>query len=128
MDERSTEIVRRFKESWVEVEARYRDLINNYSGCDKCRPIKGFISQIITVGDNSFFRAGPSMDALILSRSVDFGLRLDQKHIKIEAITADDFEISLKEGSKVYREYRIKDLNDERLAKLMKTLRDTLVD
>jgi hypothetical protein len=65
---------------------------------------------------------------LILSRSVDFGLRKDQKYLKIETIDANDFEVILRDGGKVYREYRINNLNDYRLTNLLQTLKHTLVD
>jgi hypothetical protein len=64
---------------------------------------------------------------LILSRSVDFGLRKDQKYLKIETIDANDFEVILRDGGKVYREYR-NNLNDYRLTNLLQTLKHTLVD
>jgi len=68
------------------------------------------------------------MHALLLSRSVNFGLRMEQKCIKIELIDVNDFEVSLKDGDKIYRQYRLRELNDQRVSKLLKTLKSTLVD
>ena len=69
-----------------------------------------------------------SMHALLLSRSINFGLRMEQKYIKIDLIDVNDFEVSLKDGDKIYRQYRIRELNDQRVLKLLKTLKSTLVD
>jgi hypothetical protein len=46
----------------------------------------------------------------------------------IEAINKNDFEVTLRDGGRIYRQYRINDLTDERLGKLLKTLKHTLVD
>ncbi|MCA6385324.1 MAG: hypothetical protein IM620_17755, partial [Cytophagales bacterium] len=45
-----------------------------------------------------------------------------------EAIDTDDFEVTLRDGEKLYRQYRIKNFEDVRLTKLLRTLKDTLVD
>ena len=68
------------------------------------------------------------MHALMISRSVNHGLRTDQKYIRIEAVGQDDFEVSLRDGNKTYRQYRIKDLKDIRVTKLLQTLKSTLID
>ncbi len=67
------------------------------------------------------------MHTLIISRLVNFGLRKDQKHIKIDAYKSR-FEVILRDGEKVYRQYMLDTLDDIRLAKLLKTLKDTLLD
>ncbi len=128
MDNRSAEILKRFNESWDQTETLYDELIENYPGFDRLKPLRIFLSKIRSEGYSNFFRAGTSMHTLLLSRSVDFGLRTDQKYIKIEAIDANDFEITLRDGEKIYRQYRIDNLYDDKLAKLLKTLEGTLVD
>ncbi|MBC7865144.1 MAG: hypothetical protein IAF38_19375 [Bacteroidia bacterium] len=126
MTESSIEIIKRFQESWVEVGKRYDDLINNF-GWDKLIPIRDYIKKLKFEGEDKYFRLGTSMDTLMLSRSVNHGLRTDQKYIKIESFD-NSFDVKLKDGDKTYREYSISDLNDLRLKKLLKTLKDTLVD
>lgn len=68
------------------------------------------------------------MADLLISRSVDQGLRTDQKYIKIEAVAEHDFKVSLREGETVYRTYRLTNLGDTRLLNLLKTLKSTLAD
>ncbi len=54
--------------------------------------------------------------------------RPDQKHIRIEVYDHNVFEVTLRDGNKAYREYRLTSLKDPRLSKLLQTLKDTLVD
>jgi hypothetical protein len=128
MDERTTEILRRFKCSWKDTKDFYDRLIANYPGWDKLNPLRTFIDTLEEKGEDNYFRLGTSVDRLLISRSVDHGLRVDQKYIMIEAIDKNDFEVTLRDGDKVYRQYRINDLSDERLGKLLQTLKHTLVD
>jgi len=128
MDSRTKEILKRFKESWDQTEARYDGLIESDEWWGRLIPIRAFISKIKGEGYAEHFRLGTSMHALLLSRSINFGLRIEQKYIKIELIDVNDFEVTLQEGDKIYRQYRLKDLNDERVSKLLKTLKSTLVD
>jgi hypothetical protein len=128
MERRTEEIKNRFEASWSETELFYDDLIKNYTGFDRLVPLRQFINKLRKKGKFKYFRLGTSMHTLVISRSVDRGLRLDQKHIKIEAIKTDDFEVTLRDGDKSYCEFRIKDLEDDRITKLLKTLKDTLVD
>lgn len=128
MDIRTAEILTRFSQSWTETEARYDDLINNYPGWERVIPIRQYIASLRQHGADRFFRLGTSMDALLISRSVNFGLRTDQKYIKIQAVNLNDFEITLRNGDTIYRQYRISNLDDMRLEKLLRTLKSTLVD
>ena len=75
-----------------------------------------------------YYRVGTSLYTLIFSRSVDFGLRLDQKYIRIEPLHTSEYEVSFKDGHQLYRAYTISDLQDIRLSKLLSTLKDTLID
>ena len=63
----------------------------------------------------------------MISRSVSHGLRTDQKYITIDAYNKK-FEVTLRDGNRTYRQYMLVDLSDERLGKLLKTLKYTLVD
>ena len=65
---------------------------------------------------------------LMISRSVEHGLRSDQKYIRVDPINADDFEITMGDGEKFYRQYRVKELSDARVTKLLRTLERLLID
>lgn len=127
MDERTTEILRRFKNSWTETEQRIDDLIDNHSGFERLKPIQQFIMTLKQNGEDKFFRLGTSVHILIISRSVNHGLRLDQKHIKIDAFD-NKFEVTFRDGNKVYRQYMVDSLGDNRVTKLLQTLKDILID
>lgn len=128
METRTDEIIKRFKDSWTETEFFYDDLIKNHPGFERLKPLRQFISKLRDKEEFNHFRLGTSVHFLIISRSVAHGLRADQKNIKIEAIDTDDFEVTLRDGEKLYRQYRVMNLEDVRLTKLLKTLKDTLVD
>jgi len=127
MQHRTEAILNQFVESWVETEQYFKDLINNHPGFEHLRPIVQFILGLREKGQDSHFRLGASMHLLLISRSVNHGLRPDQKYIMIEARN-QKFEVTLRDGEKIYRQYLLEDLSDERLTKLLKTLKDTLVD
>ena len=132
MDNRTEEIIRRFEESWSETEGFYRDLLENYEGFSFVKPILQLIEKMKDSGDSQNFRIGTSMHTLVISRSVKHGLRNDQKEIRIERINdlQDGFEyaVVMRQGGERYREYRVTDLSDERVMKLIKTLKGTLID
>jgi len=128
MDARTEEILRLFNLSWDETEAFYDKLLNTHPGWDKLKPLRSFISDLRERGEDDFFRLGTSMHALMISRSVKHHLRDDQKYIRIEVIKIDDIEVILRDGPTTYREYRVNDFNDTHIFKLLKTLKDTLVD
>lgn len=127
MDERTKEIVKRFKHSWSETEVFYNDLITNYPGFECLNPIRQFIETLKQNGEDKYFRLGTSVHILVISRSVNHGLRLDQKHIKIDAFDSK-FEVTLHDGNQVYRQYVVENLSDNRVAKLLRTLKDTVID
>ena len=83
-------------------------------------------------GDSQNFRFGTSVHTLVISRSVNHGLRNDQKEIRIEKV-ADlkegfEFEVIMRQGDEIYRRYNVTDLGDKRVVDLFKTLKDTLID
>ncbi len=127
MDERTKEIEKRFSDSWTETEKFYEDLIANYPGFERLKPIRQFIATLKHNGEHRYFRLGTSVHILLISRSVNHGLRLDQKHIKIDAFD-NKFEVTLREGDKVYRQYMVDSLDDIRVTKLLLTLKDVLID
>jgi hypothetical protein len=126
MDSRSTEITKRFQDSWEETQRTF-DLFDN-GGFERLKPVKKFIAYLKEKGEDNHFRIGTSLYRLIFLRSVERGLRDDQKRIIIDTIALNDYEIIFSNGFNKYREYRISNLNDERLTKLLETLKGTLVD
>ena len=128
MDDRTAEILKRFESSWNQTKARFDELIALDEYFKRLIPIKGLITQLELAEGKKLYRLGTSMHALIISRSIDHGLRTDQKYIHIEAVGQDDYEVCLREGSKTYRHYRVKDLEDSRITKLLQTLKSTLID
>jgi len=127
MDERTTEIQRRFKNSWTETEVVYSNLIDNYPGFERLKPVKQFIQTLKQNGGDIIFRLGTSLHILVISRSVNHGLRTDQKHIKIDAYD-NKFEVIFRDGDKVYRQYIVDRLDDVKVTRLLKTLKSTLPD
>jgi hypothetical protein len=127
MDERTTEILKRFRDSWTTTENYINNLIDNHHGFERLKPIRQFIQTLKQNGEDKFFRLGTSIHVLIISRSVDNGLRADQKHIRIDAFDTK-FEIIFRDGEKVYREYMVDNLDDIKVTRLLMTLKETLVD
>ena len=129
MDDRTIEILKRFEASWNQTKAQFDELIDLDERFKRLIPVREFISQLELAGGKKSFRLGMGVgQTLMICRSVDGGLRLDQKYIKIEVIGQNDFEVRLRDGAKTYREYRIKDLKDAHLTKLLQTLKSTLAD
>ena len=126
MNNRTIEITSRFEKSWNETEKIFDKLLEN--GFERLIPVREFISELKQKGENQNFRIGTSMYRLIFSRSVEHGLRNDQKQLMIDTLDKNDYEIILRDGFKKYRKYRISDLNDIRLTKLLETLKETLID
>lgn len=128
MDARTEKIVTLFQDSWIEIEARYNNLINNYPGWERFKPLLAFITKMRTDGEDRYFRAGTSLSTLLISRSVAHGLREDQRFVSIDAINPGVYEVKLREPGKTYREFRVATLDDPQLFKVLKTLKETLVD
>jgi hypothetical protein len=128
MDDRTAEILNRFNDSWDKTKAFFDDLITNYKGWERLIPVREFIDDLEQAGGKEQYRLGTSIYWLIISRSVNHGLRTDQKFIRIDAIKSNDFEVTMRDGEKLYRQYRVNDLSDARVARLLKTLKSTLVD
>ena len=128
MDDRTIEILKRFDASWEKTGAWYDNLITQHEGFERLIPIRKFIDNLALAGGKKLYRLGNSMHTLMISRSLDHGLRTDQKYVSIEAIGTDCFEVKMREGSKTYREYKVKSLQDVRVSKLLQTLKGVLVD
>jgi hypothetical protein len=116
-----------FSKSWKEAELFYNDLIDNQPGFERLIPLYIFIQKLTAAGESVHFRLGTTIQYLVISRSAAPVLRPDQKFIKLE--TKDfSFEITLKDARKMYRQFSIKDLDDERLAELLQTLKEIEID
>ena len=128
IDKRTQEIIRLFKLSWQQVKERFEELLLKFNFEPKyVQSYIDFINEMIATGQDEHFRAGTTMHNLMISRSVNNGLRLDQKYIKIE-IFDHGFEAVFRDGASEYRSYKIENLKDPRFLKLLKTLESTLVD
>ena len=126
MNNRTIEITSHFEKSWNETEKVFDMLLEN--GFERLIPVREFISELKEKGENQNFRIGTSLYRLIFSRSVEHGLRDDQKQLIIDTLDKKNYEIILRDGFKKYREYRISDLNDIKLTNLLETLKGTLID
>lgn len=122
----NNEIINRFRKSWIDVENFYDFLIKSQSW-DKLKPIKELILELKLKGENEHFRLGTSVHYLIISRSVEHGLRADQKHIRIMK-TSESFKVELREGIKVYKELVSENLKDTEINEFLKLLKNTLID
>ncbi|MDB2384848.1 hypothetical protein N9V96_00050 [Polaribacter sp.] len=98
------------------------------NGFERLILVRKFISELKQKGENQNFRIGTSMYRLIFSRSVEHGLRDDQKQLIIDTHDKNDYEIIFKDGFKKYKEYRISELKDTKLTKLLETLKGTVID
>lgn len=127
MDERTEEILKRFSDSWDKTEMFYDNLIANYAGFERLQPVRAFIATLRQNDGEKHYRLGTSVHVLLISRSVNHGLRLDQKHIKIDAFEGK-FEVTLRDGTMVYRRYVVDSLNDLNVTKLLRTLQDVIIN
>ena len=126
LDDRTKAIIEIFQKSWTETKDWYERIFD--TNFEDVRPFVEFIVEMIKTGEDRFFRAGRFMDGFSISRSVNNRLRDDQKFILVEYKVNGLFKVSLREGEKIYRIYRVPALNDKRFIKLLATLKHTLVD
>jgi len=126
MNKAAREIEDRFQKSWEETVNTFKLFENG--GFKKYKPMHQFLINLKEQGENSYFRIGTSLYRLFFSRSVERGLRIDQKFIRIDTITESDYEVVFRDGQTTFREYRLSTLNDEKMKNLLKTLKETLID
>jgi len=127
MDSITQEIQDSFNESWAATLASYADFIDNYPDSESLIPIYSFIRKLKEEGHNKYFRLGTTMRELIVSRAIEPVLRPDQKFVKIKAFN-NKFVATFRDEKKMYKEYTIKDLDDERLTELLQMLKSNVVD
>ncbi len=127
MDEAAGDILNPFDQSWIATQDRYELLVNDNPELSHLIPICTLIRKLKKAGENKKFRLGIAMHDLIISRSHESKLRPGQKYISIKALEKS-FAITLRDTSKMYRQYTIKDLDDERLTGLLQTLQQTMIN
>ncbi|GAB2807642.1 hypothetical protein [Ferruginibacter profundus] len=127
MDATPEDIAIQFSNSWTETVQFYNGLIDDNPAFDMLIPFTIFIRKLKRKDTDKFFRLGRSMQDLIFSRSIAPGLRPEQKFVAVQAIR-NSFVVSLRDGKKLYKEYTIKDLEDERLNELLQVLKDIAID
>ncbi len=59
MDDRTTEILKRFSNSWTDTKNFYDNLIDNYLGFERLRPVRKFIDTLKQMARISFFDLEP---------------------------------------------------------------------
>ena len=126
MQDRTEAILNLFADSWTETANFFRALIDVH-GWRRKEAVLKFIEDRKNSGDDQLFRIGTSVDGLLISRSINNGLRKDQKFIRIDTYD-NKFNVVLRDGEKTYREYLLDDLHDPKLIALLNTLKHTLAD
>ena len=113
---------------------RYEELLD-YDGWEYLSELREFIAILRSNGYDELFRVGTSMHRLIFSRSVNHGLRKDQKSILIEAYSNGIYDIRFYDFTapgeliRIYNEFTTDHLiANYRLVNLLKKLANTLVD
>ena len=134
MDERTTEIFSRFKKSWDDTEAHY-DMLFQYDGWEFLTELRGFITELRQQNFDKKFRIGTSMYRLIFSRSIEHGLRKDQKQLAIDAFDNGNYNIMFYDFTapgkliKKYDEFSTTELRgNQRLLNNLNKLANTEVD
>ena len=127
MDAGTTEIIKRFSKSWMETIIRYEALIDDSFELNSLIPVYHFIQKLKTGGADKNFRLDISMNDIIISRSIELKLRPDQQYIRIAA-KGDSFVVTLSDHRKMYRQYTVKELEEERITHLIKTLKGIPID
>lgn len=102
-------------------------LLTIFSGFERLKPVRLFIQTLKQNGNDILFRLGTSVHILVISRSVNHGLRTDQKRIKID-VYDNRFEVTFRDGDKVYRQYTVDSLDDAKVTRLLQTLKSSLAD
>lgn len=123
----TSEILKQFERSWSETEQFYIRLVYEYKGWERLTPLFKFIRDKRSEGQQRYLRLGTSVHRLIISRSVDQGLRPDQKSIRIISEN-DKFRVVFSDGNTIYRDNTIDSLEDIRFLNLLQSLKDILVD
>ena len=121
------EISKRFAQSWADTEKQYAQWVDEYDGFNFLVPLYLYIQRMRKAGEDRFFRLGTSKRNLFFSRSTESVLETDQQFLEVEA-RENSFIVTLKDTKKMYRQYTIKELDDERLTGLLQIVKDMLVE
>ena len=134
MDKRTTEILSRFKKSWDDTEAHY-DMLFQYDGWEFLRELRVFLTELRRQNFDEKLRIGTSMHRLIFSRSIEHGLRKDQKQLVIEAFDNGNYDIMFYDFTapgeliKKYDEFSTTELRgNQRLLNNLNKLANTVAD
>jgi hypothetical protein len=132
VDTRTQEIINRFDQSWTKTVDWLKELYAKKEEFSFLKQMLDLLSSMRQSGEWKHFRLGTSMHALMFSRSVDHGLRDDQKYIYIEYVNdlpdGYEYEVIMRDANNTYRTYRVRNLQDECVIKLFKTLESLVVD
>jgi hypothetical protein len=121
-----TDIENEFIQSWDYREDSFKDLASS-QGWEYVKPIVQLISHLRELGYDKILRAGSSIYALILSRSLIYGLRDDQHNIVIMVNPQNIFNFNYVAGRKIIEEYDTADiLNDKEFYRLLDMLANFL--
>jgi hypothetical protein len=121
------EVLKSFAQSWAATEKQYAQWVDEYEGYNFLVPLYLFIQRMKKAGEDRFFYLATSKRNLIFSRSSEPVLKPQQQFLEIEA-RENSFIITLKDGKKMYRQYTIKELDDERLTGLLQIIKDMQVE
>jgi len=120
------EILQQFNQSWAATQNNFGDLIDDNPALSHLIPIYNYIPKLKKAGWVQHFRLGILHQDLIISRSIESTLKADQKFISVKA-TESSFIVTLKDKKRMYKQYTIKDLDDERFEELLQTLKEHLI-
>jgi hypothetical protein len=101
-----------FIKSWDDIEVFYVDLLS-YKGWDHIKPVLVLIRHLRALGYDKLLRAGQSVYILVLSRSVNWGLKDNQHRIGIEATPNGIFRVWYF-GEAKFREFETEHLIENR--------------
>lgn len=134
MKKRTETIQKIFENSWSETVEFYDDLLTNRQWYFLIE-LRTFLSELQYLGYDRKFRIGTSIHRLIFSRSIDHGLRVDQKQILIEPYPNGKYDIRFYDftspGDKIrtYDDFITDKLTgNKRLLNNLNKLSHTLVD
>lgn len=134
MDARTEIIQQLFEDSWKSTLEIYDDLLTVGSWFF-LNELRTFICELYNQSFNKKFRIGTSMERLIFSRSVEHGLRPDQKRVLIEPFSNERYHIRFYDFNtpgdriQVFDEFTTENLSgNKRLLNNLTKLSNVLVD
>ena len=126
MIQNTSEVEKLFQISWEDTLRTFK--LFDKGGFKELKPVKTLIEDLIEKGENKNLRLGTTLYDLIFSRSLENGLRLGQNRIRISTVDENQYRVIYSDGIVKKLEFSISDLSDERLRKLLNTLKETKID